>query len=357
MNDTDGRQGRGNERDFSVPESAASESGRAARASGPEPAVRRMRPDDADAVAHALTMAFAPATSASPPGPRPLITNRLAARWQARCAGAWVVDAPGFGPVGAAFAVVEPGAGWIGGLGVHPAYRGVGVGRALTTAALGFLDNSGCGVVGLEASPNDGAVLGAYARRGLRPVDVTLRLRADAAALATSGSAAELQVRPLPDPMGSDGPQAGGSGSSRTAPTSSVAAMGSDCRRAGEDQVARRAAAVPMSDATFMAFGPGMCVVCDPEARPAGTALEVRVGFLGRDGCSIASACRALGRVALAHGLRYVELDLPVGTGAALPALFQLGFQTVVSTLRLARPANAFRRESCGVLELGRWSL
>ena len=333
MNHADGRQGRSNGGDSSVPESAVSGSGAGAGASGAAPAVRRMRPDDVDAVAHLLTRAFAPAATEIIASPRSLITNRAVARWLARCAGAWVVDAPGFGPVGAAFAVVEPDVGWVGGLGVHPAYRGVGVGRALTTAALGFLDDSGCAVVGLEASPNDGAVLGAYARRGLRPVDVTLRLRAGAAALATSGAAADLQLTPLQGPMGSDG------------------------RRAGEDQVARRAAAVPVSNAAFMAIGPGVCVACDPEAGPARAALEVRLGFLGRDGNLVAAACRALGRISLAHGLRYVELDLPLGSGDGLPTIFQLGFQTVASTLRLARPADAYRRESSSLLEVGRWSL
>ena len=185
-----------------MPESDASGSGAGTGASGAAPAVRRMRPDDVDAVAHLLTRAFAPAATGGITAPRSLITNRAVARWLAQCAGAWVVDAPGFGPVGAAFAVVEPDVGWVGGLGVHPAYRGVGVGRALTTAALGFLDDSGCAVVGLEASPNDGAVLGAYARRGLRPVDVTLRLRAGAAALADLGR----RRRPSTDTVaGSDG--------------------------------------------------------------------------------------------------------------------------------------------------------
>ncbi len=333
MNHADGRRGRSNGGDSSVPESAVSGSGAGTGASGAAPAVRRMRPDDVDAVAHLLTRAFAPAAAEGIASPRSLITNRAVARWLARCAGAWVVDAPGFGPVGATFAVVEPDAGWIGGLGVHPAYQSVGVGRALTTAALGFLDDSGCAVVGLEASPNDGAVLGAYARRGLRPVDVTLRLRAGAAALATSGAAADLQLTPLQGPMGSDG------------------------RQAGEDRVALRAAAVPLSDAAFMAIGPGVCVVCDPEAGPAGAALEVRLGFFARDGNSVAAACRALGRVSLTHGLRYVEFDLPLGSGDGLPAIFQLGFQTVASTLRLARPADAYRRESSSLLELGRWSL
>ena len=333
MNHAGGRRGRSNGGDSSVPESAVSGSGTGAGASGAAPAVRRMRPEDVDAVAHLLTRAFTPAATEIIAGPRSLITNRAVARWLAQCAGAWVVDAPGFGPVGAAFAVVEPDVGWVGGLGVHPAYRGVGVGRALTTAALGFLDDSGCAVVGLEASPNDGAVLGAYARRGLRPVDVTLRLRAGAAALATSGAAAELQLKPLQGPMGSHG------------------------RRAGEDQVALRTAAVPLSDAAFMAISPGVCVVCDPETGPASAALEVRLGLLGRDGNLIAAACRALGRVSLTHGLRYVELDLPLGSGDGLPAIFQLGFQTVASTLRLARPADAFRRESSSLLELGRWSL
>ena len=232
-----------------------------------------------------LTQAFAPPPGANPSGLRVLISNHLAARWQAQCAGAWVVDAPGFGPVGAAFAVVEPEVGWIGGLGVHPAYRGLGVGRALTTAALEFLEDSGGALVGLEASPSDGAVLGAYARRGLRPVDVTLRLRADAAALTASGVAAELQLRPLC-----------GSGGSPTASTFPDEVLRSDSSGAADDRVARQSAAVPLSDAAFMAVGPGACLVCDPEAIPVGDILEVRVGFMGRDGHSAAAACRALGR-------------------------------------------------------------
>ena len=340
-----------------MPESAVSGSGAGAGASGAAPAVRRMRPDDVDAVAHLLTRAFAPAAAEGIASPRSLITNRAVARWLARCAGAWVVDAPGFGPVGAAFAVIEPDAGWIGGLGVHPAYQSVGVGRALTTAALGFLDDSGCAVVGLEASPNDGAVLGAYARRGLRPVDVTLRLRAGAAALATSGAAAEIRFKPLHDPKALGRPHVGGSGGSRTAPTSAPDATAMGDQPTDDDRVALRAAAVPLSDAAFMAIGPGVCVVCDPEAGPASAALEVRLGFFARDGNSVAAACRALGRVSLTHGLRYVELDLPLGSGDGLPSIFQLGFQTVASTLRLARPADAYRRESSSLLELGRWSL
>ncbi len=329
-----------------MPNSAAKGSETGAGAGRPAPTVRRMRREDADAVAHMLTQAFAPPPGANPSGLRVLISNHLAARWQAQCAGAWVVDAPGFGPVGAAFAVVEPEVGWIGGLGVHPAYRGLGVGRALTTAALEFLEDSGGALVGLEASPSDGAVLGAYARRGLRPVDVTLRLRADAAALAASGVAAELQPRPL-----------SGSGSSRTASTFRDEVLRSDSSGAADDRVARQAAAVPLSDAAFMAVGPGACLVCDPEAIPVGEILEVRVGFMGRDGHSAAAACRALGRLAAARRLRYVELDLPLGSGAALPTMSRLGFQTVASTVRLARPVDAYRRASDDGVVLGRWSL
>lgn len=322
-----GRKGRDNGGDSSVPNTAVTGPGTGA------PAVRRMRPDDADAVAQVLTRAFAPPPGKKPAGLRVLISNRMAARWQAQCAGAWVVDAPGFGPVGAAFAVIEPDVGWIGGLGVHPAYRGLGVGRALTTAALEFLDDSGCAVIGLEASPSDGAVLGAYARRGLRPVDVTLRLRADAAALATSGVAAEFQVRPAPDAGDARRPQE------------------------AERRVARQAEAVPLSDAAFTAVGPGACLVCDPEAVTVGEVLEARLGFMGREGHPVAAACRALGRVAVARKLRYVELDLPVGSGAALPAMFELGFQAVISTVRLARPAAAYGRRSEDGLDVGRWSL
>ena len=60
--------------------------------------------------------------------------------------------------------------------------------------------------------------LGAYARRGLRPVDVTLRLRASAAALATSGVAAELEVRSVPGATALEGPRLAEPGGSRTAP-------------------------------------------------------------------------------------------------------------------------------------------
>lgn len=299
-----------------------------------------MRSEDVDSVAHVLTQAFAPPPGANPLGPRTLISNHLVDRWHAQCAGAWVVDAPGFGPVGAVFTVVEPDVGWIGGLGVHPAYRGVGVGRALTTAALGFLDEAGCAMVGLEASPNDGVALGAYARRGLRPVDVTLRLRTDAAALATSGMAAELEVRSLGPRIGSSEPTADGSGGSETRP-----------------YISRRAAAVPLSDAAFMAVGPGASVICDPEAVPTGEVLEARLGSLGRDSHSVAAACRGLGRLAVARQLRYVDLDLAVGSGASLPEILRLGFQTAASTVRLARPAAAYRQASDDGLELGRWSL
>ena len=357
MNDTDGQPGRDDGGDFSVPPSAAAGRGTSARASGPTPAVRRMRPEDAGAVAHMLTQAFAPPPGANPGGVRVLISNHLAARWQLQCAGAWVVDAPGFGPVGAAFAVIEPEVGWIGGLGVHPAYRGLGIGRALTTTALGFLEDSGCALVGLEASPTDGAVLAAYARRGLRPVDVTQRLRADAAALAGSGPAAGLQVSPLHVLGGVDAPQAGGQGGSRTAPTSPDAAPGLAMPPIDKDHLARQAAAVPLSADAFAAIGPGACLVCDPEAVPVGGVLEVRLGVMGREGGSVEATCRALGRVAAARRLRYVELDLALGSGAALPAMSRLGFRTVASTVRLARPADAYRCHSADGLELGRWSL
>ncbi len=304
------------------------------------PVARRMRSEDAAAVAHVLTQAFAPPPGANPLGPRTLVSNHLAARWQEQCAGAWVVDAPGFGPVGAGFAVIEPNVGWIGGLGVHPAYRGLGVGRALTTAALEFLDDSGCMLVGLEASPNDGVALGAYARQGLRPVDVTLRLRASAAALATVGVAVELEVRPLNSRVGSSHPSIDGAGGSETRPYSS-----------------RRATAAPLSDAAFMAVGPGACLVCDPEAAPVGEVLEARTGYMGRDGHSVAAACRGLGRLAAARKLRYVALDLAVGSGAALSEVLRLGFETVASTVRLARPADAYRLAKGDGLEAGRWSL
>ena len=346
-----GRRGRDNGGDSSVPNTADTGSGTGA------PAVRRMRPDDADAVAQVLTRAFEPPPGKKPAGLRVLISNLMAARWQAQCAGAWVVDAPGFGPVGAAFAVIEPDVGWIGGLGVHPAYRGLRVGRALTTAALEFLDDAGCEVTGLEASPSDGAVLGAYARRGLRPVDVTLRLRADAAALATSGVSAEFQIRPLPEATARDGPEPVAPGGSRTAPTSAPDAGESSCMESGELRVARQAEAVPLSDAAFTAVGPGACLVCDPEAVPVGEVLEARLGFMGRDGQPVTPACRALGRMAVARKLRYVELDLPLGSGSALPAMFELGFETVISTVRLARPAGAYSRRSEDGLNVGRWSL
>ncbi len=321
-----------------MPHSEATDSGSSDGASAP--AARRMRSEDVDSVAHVLTQAFAPPPGANPLGPRTLTSNHLVDRWHAQCAGAWVVDAPGFGPVGAVFAVVEPEVGWIAGLGVHPAYRGVGVGRALTTAALGFLENAGCAMVGLEASPNDAVALGAYARRGLRPVDVTLRLRASAAALATSGMPAELEVRSLDPQTGSSEPATDGSGGSETRPYTSG-----------------RAGAVPLSDAAFMAVGPGASVVCDPEAVPAGEVLEARLGSLGRNGHSVAAACRGLGRLAVAGQLRYVELDLAVGSGVGLAEVARLGFQTVASTVRLARPAAAYRQAADDGLELGRWSL
>ena len=114
---------------------------------------------------------------------------------------------------------------------------------------------------------------------------------------------------------------------------------------------------MPLSDAAFMAVGPGVSLVCDPEAVPAGGVLEARLGSLGREGHSVAAACRGLGRLAVARQLRYVELDLSVGSGEALRVMLRLGFQTVASTVRLARPAAAYRQASDDGLELGRWSL
>ena len=287
-----------------------------------------MRSRDLSGVAQLLTAAFTPSTSIGSYRRQPPITDGLVARWQAQCAGAWVVDATGFGPIGAAFAVVEPDAGWLAGIGVHPAYQRIGVGRTLIDTALAFLDEYGCAVIGSEVSPSHGDVLGAYARRGLRPVDVTLRLRSNAAHLAMLGVPAPLHTAPL-DSAGS----------------------------ASTEQDVMAKCALPLSGNAFMAAGPGVNVVCDPDTGLTGTALDIRTGFVDPDPASITAAFCGLAGIAVSRGLRHVEVDLAVGMGTALAILCEIGFQTVATAVRMARPEGSYQLRAGDRLRLGRWSL
>jgi ribosomal protein S18 acetylase RimI-like enzyme len=289
-----------------------------------------MQSRDLLGVAQLLTAAFTPTTDRASYTRQAPITDDLVYRWQAQCAGAWVVDATGFGPVGAAFAVVEPDAGWLAGIGVHPAYQRIGVGRTLIDKAVEFLDESGCAVIGLEVSPSHGDVLGAYARRGFRPVDVTLRLRSGAAYLAMSGPPAPLH----------------------TAPFDSAASASAE-----HDQVAKCALALPLSGSAFRAVGSGTNVICDLGIGLPGTALDIRTGFVDPDPGSIAAAFSGLAGIAVSRGLRHVEVDLAVGPGMALATLCEIGFQTVGTAIRMARPDSPYHARAGDRVRLGRWTL
>jgi hypothetical protein len=79
--------------------------------------------------------------------------------------------------------------------------------------------------------------------------------------------------------------------------------------------------------------------------------------MLDGDHDSTAAALRAAGHLSMGRGLRDVELDLALASGAALPAFYRLGFETVTTSIRMARPPEAYRQTASGRFELGRWSL
>ena len=296
--------------------------------------VRCMGPGDISSVARLLMNSFGPGKYGAGITPHATITDGLVSRWCGQSAASWVVEAPGFGPVGAMFAVIEPQVGWFGGLSVHPAYRGLGAGRALITVALAFLEEAGCPVVGLEVSPGHGGPLSAYARRGLQVVDVTVRLRAESMEVASAGPAVQMDMVPL--------------GTSHGPP---------HCSRVDLEGLFARVDAVPLSQEAFVVASPGAGLVCDTGVGTSMLLLDVRLGFVQLDDDLISGVFCALAQTALARGLHHLEVDLPVACGRALATLYKLGFSTISSSVRMARPGGRYIQAQHDRVEIGRWAL
>jgi len=298
--------------------------------------VRRMRDDDAEAAAHLLRAAYgtpdggAIATAGGPD--LPLTAGRVR-RWRQTSAAAWLAEVPGYGPVGAVFAVVEPEAAWFAGLGVAPYFRGAGVGAALTDHALEFLAATGRPVTGMEAGPSAVGAVGLYARRGFRPADLTVRLR---------GAAAKLCGPVEPNRW-------------REIPCSDL-----DNQTPGrEPTLAPRVNSQPHSSASFVLMGSNVTLLCDPDPLmpAAGGSLDLRLAMASvpRDH-EVEAWIRAAARSASVRGLSSVDVDLALAGGVLLRRLHGLGLTPVASTIRLVNELGAYRawRSRNGLI--GRWS-
>jgi len=66
--------------------------------------------------------------------------------------------------------------GWIGTFGIHPDYRGRGIGKSLLEKALGVLVASGCRIIGLETMADSPYNIGLYLRSGFCAAYPTLNL-------------------------------------------------------------------------------------------------------------------------------------------------------------------------------------
>ena len=298
--------------------------------------VRRMRDDDAEAAARLLRAAYgtpdAGAVKTSGSLDLPLTAGRVR-RWRQKSAAAWVAEVPGLGPVGAVFAVVEPEAAWIAGLGVAPNFRGARVGTALTDRALNFLAASGCPVTGMEAGPSAAGALGMYARRGFRPADLTVRLRGEAAKL---------------------------SGPVELSSWREVACSDLDVQTSGrEPTLAARVESQPHSSASYVLIGPNVTLLCDPDPLiPAtGGSLDLRLAMarIPRD-LEVDGWIRAAARSASIRGLSSVDVDLALAGGVLLRRLHGLGLTPIASTLRLVTELGAYRAWRSRNGPIGRWS-
>ncbi|MYD93155.1 MAG: GNAT family N-acetyltransferase, partial [Chloroflexi bacterium] len=204
--------------------------------------IRRMRDDDAEAAARLLRAAYGTPDGgaiAMAGGPDLPLTAGRVRRWRQDSAAAWIAEIPAYGPIGAVFAIVEPEAAWVAGLGVAPHFRGAGVGAALTDHAIKFLKVSGRPVTGMEAVPSAVGAVGMYARRGFRPADLTVRLRGTAARIC--------------------GP---------VAPNSwrEVACSKLDDQTPGrEPALVARFESQPHSSASFVLIGSNVTLLCDPD--------------------------------------------------------------------------------------------
>ena len=295
-----------------------------------------MRTADAEAVARVLRSAFRQPDAGAIPTAGGLILPLTAQRiraWRQAAHGAWVAEVGGYGPIGAVFAVVEPEAAWLAGLGVMPEFRGAGVGAALTDHALAFLAGSGRSVMGLEAAPTAVAAAALYARRGFRVADVTVRLR---------GRAGEI------------GAQADLSGW-REAGCSNLGVEGKGLKPSG----AARIQAQPHSRDSYLLIGSDVALLCDPDPLipAAGGSLALRLVIARTpQPCLIEASVRAAARSALARGLSALEVDLALADGVLLQRLMPLGLKPIASTLRLVNDPDAYAAWLRRNGPIGRWS-
>ncbi|MCY3747732.1 MAG: GNAT family N-acetyltransferase [Chloroflexi bacterium] len=298
--------------------------------------VRRMRDDDAEAVAQLLRAAYgtpdAGAISVVGLASLPLTASRVR-RWHQASAATWIAEVPGFGPVGAVFAVAEPGAAWMAGLGVAPSFRGAGVGAALTDHALEFLAASGRTVTGMDAASTAVGALGLYARRGFRPADLTVRLRGAAAQLASN-----LDRRGWREITGPD----------LSLPDHS-----------GGAEAETGVHAHPCSAASYLLEGPGVTLLCDPDPLiPAdGGSLDLRlVSASARHDRDVSTLVGVAAHSAWLRGLAALDVDLALADGVVLGRLRRMGLAPIASTIRLVSDLEAYvdwRRRNGPI---GRWS-
>ena len=264
--------------------------------------VRAMADTDAQSVAWLLRAAFrrpGPATYGNAEGlDLPLDAARIHT-WRRVAAAAWVADLAGYGPVGALFTMVEPGAAWLAGLGVAPDFRNAGVGASLVNHALACLGARVRPVVGLAAP---------------------------------TGSADWREAA-------CDAPEF----QSESLPPGAVARIQSH----------------PHSPDAFLVVGPGTVLLCDPDPlipAPAGS-LDVRLALAATpDAYVVEDFVRAAARSALARKLGAVEIDLALADGVLLRRLTSLGLTPIATTVRLVSDPDAYvawRRDNGPV---GRWS-
>lgn len=156
--------------------------------------IRPMLESDANAVRQVDRLAFLPLLQKNNPGgPYPIRRreNVLAARaifprgcFVAENEGgeAETLPAAEIGPAektplaGYIFSRVWGEVGWVGVFGVHPRRQGGQVGKLLLAEAVSALESAGCTTIGLETMPDSTYNIGLYARRGFRPITITLTL-------------------------------------------------------------------------------------------------------------------------------------------------------------------------------------
>lgn len=295
-----------------------------------------MREPDAEAVAPCLRAAYrVPDRGAvlTARGPNLPLTASRVARWLQCSSAAWVAEVAGYGPVGAVFAVVEPEAAWMAGLGVAPDFRGAGVGAALADHALEFLAASARPVTGMEAAPSAVGAAGLYARRGFRPADLTVRLR---------GAAADLGV-PVDGKVWRESACAG----------LADPALGID------SMVAARVQALPHSPNSYLLECAEVSLLCDPDPLmpAAGGSLDLRLVMSNpTPGHEVPASLAAAARSARIRGLAALEVDLALADGDMLRRLLLAGLTPVASTIRLVSNLDAYVawRGRNGLI--GRWS-